>query len=248
MPVPHPTNMTRTCPDCGTAMDYDARTAYVLRGTCGQCGHAHTILQDGPVPGATPDGGPSGPLAEGIDPARGASIRSAPIPAPNGPECDACGSSLTFRASSAHGIEATCSGCGAISSFVPAGAPGADFRRGRPNRPEAPPEMGRGFSSPQARPCRECGGPLRFTTTPDGTVAGECGSCGNRFVLPPRRDSDGGRGGGGARRFDRGSGPRFGGRGGSRPYGRPPGGRFRPREDRGGDGEDERPRRRPRRE
>jgi len=221
-------------------MEYDARTTTVLTGTCGGCGHQLTVLQEGAGPAPTEPGTAGGP-----DAAR--SWKTA-APATAGPPCQACGAPLTFRSSGGPGVEATCTGCGAVSSYVPAGMAPREFpRRGAP-RPERSDDSGPGFRPSNARPCRECGGPLRFTTAPDGTISGECGSCGNRFTLPPRRESDGGRGGG-ARRFERGP-PRgkFGGRGGSRPYGRPPGGGFGRRQSRDDGDEDERPRRRPRRE
>jgi hypothetical protein len=239
--------MPRTCPDCGTSVEYSTRTAYVLNGSCGQCGLVLTVLEDAP---GTPSGAPPVGTTIGSSP-RGSASRG------NEPPCPACGAPLGFHASSSGGIEGTCTGCGASSEYVPAGSAAredAPMRGRRPERPSFSGGGGGGSFPSQARPCRECGGPLRFSTTPDGTVAGECGSCGNKFVLPPRRDGDGGGRGGGGRRFDRGSGPRFGGGGGRRDgpprYGRPPGGpgRFRPREDRGGDSDEERPRRRPRRE
>ncbi len=232
--------MARTCPDCGTSVEYSTRTAYVLNGTCGQCGLVLTVVQDAPgtPSGAPPTGAvPATPRAAGETTARAGE-----------PPCPACGSALTFRSSSGGGIEATCTGCGAAASYVPAGsAPRGEFAARRP-RPERSGDSSGGFPASRARPCRECGGPLRFSTNPDGTVAAECGQCGNRFVLPPRRDSDEGGRGGGGRRFDRGSRPPFRGSGGPRSYGRPPGGRYRPREERSGDSDDERPRRRPRRE
>jgi hypothetical protein len=235
--------MARTCPDCGTAMDYDARTTTVLSGTCGGCGHQLTVLQVG--------GDASAPMPGSVEPGEAPSPRTWKTAAPTvaGPPCQACGAPLTFRSTGGPGIEATCTGCGAVSSYMPAGMAAREFPRRGPPRAERSDDAGPGFRSSNARPCRECGGPLRFTTAPDGTITGECGSCGNRFTLPPRRDFDGGRPGGGARRFDRGP-PRgkFGGRGGSRPYGRPPGGGYRRRESRDSDDGDDRPRRRPRRE
>jgi hypothetical protein len=241
------TNMTRTCPDCGTAMEYEARTTTLLTGTCGGCGHELTVLQAGGVSG--PEAASGAPDASGADGAQSWKTTSRALA---GPPCQACGASLTFRSSGGVGLEATCTGCGAVSSYVPAGraAPPREFARRGPPRGERSDDSGPGFRSPNARPCRECGGPLRFSTAPDGTISGECGSCGNRFTLPPRREFDGGRGGGGGgRRFERGP-PRgkFGGRGGSRPFSRPPTGGYRRRESSDdGDG-DERPRRRPRRE
>jgi hypothetical protein len=240
-------------------MEYDARPATVLMGSCGSCGHQLTILQGGGESSA--DGGVSPP-----DPSHGADAGTlhawkATAPAVDGPPCPACGEALTFRSGGGPNIEATCSGCGATSSYVPAGMAPREFSRREPPRPERSERPARfersddsepGFRNANARPCRECGGALRFSTAPDGTISGECGSCGNRFTLPPRRDFGGGDRGGG-RRFEQRAGPprgKFGGHVGSRPYGRPPGGGggFRRREggeDRDGD---DRPRRRPRRE
>jgi hypothetical protein len=225
--------MTRTCPDCGTPMEYDTRTTTVLMGTCGGCGHQLMVLQNGGMPAGGPEGAMPSPT-EGV---------ASP---PEGPPCPACGAALTFRSAGGPRMEATCTGCGAVTAYVPAGSAPREFPRREGPRPGRFDDSGPGFRSSNARPCRECGGPLRFTTAPDGTISGECTSCGNRFILPPRRDFEGGRGGG--RRFDRGP-PRgkYAGRSGPRSYGRPPARGFRRREERDED-EDDRPRRRPRRE
>jgi hypothetical protein len=240
-------------------MEYDARPATVLSGTCGSCGHQLTILQGGGD--APPDGSMPTPDATAGADAGTLHAWKATAPAVDGPPCQACGEPLAFRSGGGPNIEATCSGCGAVASYVPAGMAPREFQRReaprferseRSERPERSDDSGSGFRNANARPCRECGGALRFTTADDGTISGECGSCGNRFTLPPRRDFAGGGDRGGGRRFEQRGPPRgkFGGRGGSRPYGRPPGGGggFRRREggeDRDGD---ERPRRRPRRE
>ena len=57
------------------------------------------------------------------------------------------------------------------------------MRRGAPS--EGGPMRSAG---PRARPCRECGAPLRFSTGPDGAISGECDACGNKFTLPPKRE------------------------------------------------------------
>ncbi len=92
-------------------MEYDARTTTVLTGTCGGCGHQLTVLQEGAGPGTDQPGTAGGP-----DAAR--SWKTA-APAAAGPPCQACGAPLTFRSSGGPGIEATCTGCGAVSSYVP---------------------------------------------------------------------------------------------------------------------------------
>ena len=238
--------MTRTCPDCGSAVEYASRTALVLEGSCSGCGHVLTVMQN------LPDGTPA-PAGDGADASSGKGRASARGEAGGWsgprPTCVTCGAAMTFHAAG-EGIQGVCSGCGLASGYVPEGSSGPESRPRRPPRFEPSGEDRGGFGPARARPCRECGGPLRFSTAPDGTISGECGSCGNRFTLPPRRDGPGGRGDSGGRRFDRGSGPRFGRGGPPRRYGRPSGAGFRPRErreDRDDEG-DERPRRRPRRE
>lgn len=238
--------MTRTCPHCGSAVDYGTRNAVVLEGSCTGCGHAITVLQ-------SLGEGETSPEATGAQgrPEPGRASEGAEASGWSGPRptCGTCGATLTFHSAGA-GIQGVCSGCGLTSGYFPQESVRPEFRGGRPPRGEARSEE-RGEGGPsRARPCRECGGPLRFSTAPDGTISAECGSCGNRFTLPPRRDSPGGRGDRGGRGFDRGGGPRFGRGGPPRRYGRPSGGAFRPRErreDRDQDSDD-RPRRRPRRE
>lgn len=245
--------MTQTCPDCGTPVEYVERAAQVLTGNCTDCGHAFTILQSA--------GGETSNL-----PARGSRVAHAPEPEEGSdiggdrPRCEDCGSTLTFRITEGRGVEGICPGCQSKFGFAPTGE-GAGS--GPPTRaPRGRPSAGRDsdFDSPRTRPCRECGGPLRFSTNPDGTVAGECSSCGNKFTLPPRREDAGGHGErSGGRPFNR----SFGGRPGGRGAGRwpPGGGRGGPRRfdaprgpprgrdgDRGDDRDDYRKRRRPSRD
>jgi hypothetical protein len=240
--------MTRTCPDCGSTVEYATRTSQVLTGTCDRCSHVFTIVQDQPVGGLPPDLEGNDVAGEAGDGGpRGRPVSDAPLPS-DAPRCEACGSSMTFHTSAGRGIEGICSGCDAAVSYLPAAATGREEPRFRLETSSRPSEPSGGFRSERARPCRQCGGPLRFSTNPDGTVSCECGACGNRFTLPPRRDSERSRGGGGGRRFDRGSRPTFGGGGRNRSYGRGQGGRFRPRPRRD-DSEGDRPeRRRSRRE
>lgn len=235
--------MPNTCPDCGTQVEFSASTARVLHGDCTGCGHAFTIFEGAP------------PLPAG----QAAAEPGEETPEVEGPECESCGGPLTFRATSDTTLEATCAACNSQLRYTLATAPTEEEPPRRPRRFDSPREDRDRSDRPPSRPCRECGGALRFTTTPEGLVTGECTQCGNRFTLPPRREG-GGRdsrppfrrsGGGGYR-------PRYGGGGGySRGGGRsgPPraggGGRsYRPRDSRRDDDDDDsdRRRRRPRRE
>ncbi len=243
--------MAISCPACGSEVDYVDRPARVLAGTCGACGRALTIVQEGP---AGVERGDATTPSEGEEPSTTVETGRSTHP---GPVCRACGAPLTFQPSAGSSIEAVCSGCGSRETYLLATATG--------NRPRAPPE-GRGrpwdsrapdFAGSRTRPCRQCGAPLRFSTGAEGTVTGECDSCGNRFTLPPRQDRGGGRGGrDGSRRYGVGSSSRYRGRGAGsgggegrpRRFG-PPSGRFRRREpegEGGGDDGTERKRRRPR--
>ncbi len=227
--------MPNHCPDCGRAIEVEARAAEVRVGSCTGCGHAFTILQGGDLPAGRPvpsGGEPSGAVV-----------------------CEACGSAMTLRAGIQGALIAHCPGCRATLTFVRSDRTAERFaQRG----PQGPATEGRRTPS---RPCRECGGQLTFSTNEDGTVSARCGSCGNQFTLPPRaldrggdrRGYGSGRGFGGrdARRpFGRGN--RFvgGGRPGSGAKSPP----WRPRrrfdsdrrraEDRDGDEDEARPRRR----
>jgi hypothetical protein len=209
--------MTSTCPDCGTAVEVSVRNARLMSGTCSDCGRPLLMIQEV----AILEGGNEGPGEGEIGAGRGITT-----PAADGPQCGKCHAPLGFRATDTGGIESVCSSCGATLTYLPAGSEREEPRFRPADRDRRPPGRGgdREFvSAPATRPCRECGGALRFSTNPDGTVTGECSSCGNRFNLPPRSDSRG-RGGGGF------GGDRRGG-GGYRPGGRrewtPGGGRGR---------------------
>lgn len=222
--------------------------ASVLNGTCSQCGRAHTIFEHPPGSGSGAESSGLEGAGSSAEEVRRSDRIEVALPAGDGPTCGACGSLLMFRAAAGRGVDATCSGCGLTSSYVPVGSDDAGPRRMRPTRSAGGPDESRGAPLSRARPCRECGGPLRFSTNPDGTISGECSACGNRFTLPPRRDSERGPDSRGPPRFGRRPGPPYGGRGGPRRYGRPPTGRFRRSEgDSDRDGDDRR-RRRPRRE
>ena len=157
----------------------------MLTGSCTGCGHSFTLLEGAVEPGRrstrprwSVHG--SGDLSEVSAPAEG-------------PPCSLCGAPLEVTASPG-GLAAVCSGCRTSFQFVLQNDEEPPMRR--PPRRESFRDNDRGgFDAPRARPCRACGGPLQFTTTPEGLVTGTCASCGNRFTLPPRRE-DGGRGGG----------------------------------------------------
>lgn len=225
--------MTSSCPDCGAEIAYQAETLSLRTGSCSRCGRTSRLLD-----GLTLAGVPA----------------VSATPGPDSPPCARCGSPTSLRLVSPDRITATCTSCGATLAFELAG-------------PRAPRERDRGpaggpsFSAPgrpSSRPCRACGGPLRFSTDEDGLVTGECESCGNRFTLPRRdREAPGRRRFGfSPQPFDRRGGPRRDWKGpraspgwgrSKRPSGPP---RFRPRGPPRADDDDEAeaPRRRRRRE
>lgn len=196
--------MESSCPDCGAEAGFAERTARVLQGTCVGCGRTFTIVQDVSAASVTPS--PPAPMAAAAPgPTESDSRPSPPAPVPPaGPSCGLCGATLALRASSDTSFEARCRSCSATFTYVLATPSAARtsprfVAQGPPPREARP---GPGLS--KARPCRECGGPLRFTTDPAGNITGECSSCGNRFTLPPRRDFGGRRDGrGGLRGPDR---------------------------------------------
>jgi hypothetical protein len=236
--------MENTCPDCGEEASATERMSRVRSATCSHCGHAFTVIVDtGDAPPA--EGGTEG----------------GPAPAPKLPvlgemPCEECGEPMAFEIGKGPSIVARCAECETELTFVPGTE--EEVVRPPPNRP-----MGRSFDRRErdgprddrggspARPCRNCGAPLKFSTEPDGRITGTCDSCGNRFTLPPRREGGfRGRGGPPGRGGGRGYGgrPSWGGGGGrSRPWERGGGGGRSGGWDRG-EGGDDRRRRRPRRD
>jgi hypothetical protein len=178
--------MDGACPHCGAQADLVERPARVLHGACSGCGQSFTIVQEaaGEVP--PPDVlAPELPLPEASGaPAMPAAAATSAVA---GPICPTCGSPLALRTTSPQSLETRCAACGSTTKFVlarppSAGMPPAPYpARGGPRRDGRP-----GPGPGGARPCRECGGPLRFSTDAEGNVTGECSSCGNRFTLPPR--------------------------------------------------------------
>jgi len=241
--------MSASCPHCGGATNFTVQDARLLRGTCPDCGVTSTVVQEvtgGQLPEA-PEG--TSPLSASPAPA------AAGPTSPEGPPCPTCGTALVLRSWSAVSVEADCTSCGSTTRYRTLSGD-RDFERpvehGRRPRGSDVEER-----EPRGRPCRECGGTLRFSTDAAGVLTGECAQCGNRFTLPPRRD------------FDRRSGPPrdrgSGARDGYAPRGRRPGGwgsggppnrfrrgpppRFRRRDDDSDEDEgSDRRRRRPRRE
>jgi Zn finger protein HypA/HybF involved in hydrogenase expression len=229
--------MASSCPHCGGSVEYSEAEARLLTATCDGCGKSLTVVSGvGVVPG---DGT--------VAPAGAVGTPAAPTP-PAGLACAECGGPLTLELSDDEELTVECPACATTVTFVRAGPDDEeeddesdeDDDRPRPARPpmrppgrqgwSGPPDRGRGgdFDRPRARPCRQCGAPLTFSTSEDGSLVGECEACGNRFTLPRRTDG-GGRGG-----------PPGRGGGYGRPRGRPPGNR-RPY---GGSGRNYRPRNR----
>ena len=231
--------MAKSCPDCGAAVEFAEQEARLLTGTCAGCGKMVTV-----VAGVHLEPGTAEETSAG-------GSTSTPAPA-SGPTCEECGAPLSIQIDG-RTLTAECESCDTMLQFF----------QGEPDSaPERPPRGrsfdggrrtggGEGFRPMNSRPCRQCGAPLRFTTSEDGVLTGECDSCGNRFTLPPRRDS--GRGGGFGGSGRRGPPGRYGPRrdyrsGGGRGPPRGSGGKYRPRDRDSFESDDERPRRRPRRE
>lgn len=232
--------MPSSCPACGVEMEFTDRSVVLRAGTCPSCQKAFAFVE-----GAT--------LSEHLGP-EAEEGEATPVGVPlrvseNAPECEDCGSPLTFRSGRGGTVLADCTECETTTVYrLESGATEArETERRRPSG-EGLPERG----GPRGRPCRKCGAPLRFSTGEDGLLVGECESCGNRFTLPPR--GGGGRGGYGGQgrspygsrdfRASRGGRPPFRDRGpgGSRPF------RRRDRRARPRDDEDEGRRRRRREE
>jgi uncharacterized Zn finger protein (UPF0148 family) len=188
-------------------MDFDEREVRLRTGTCPSCAKEFAFVEGTTVSSrlASPPSGPAPPSEARVSVSKGTE---------GGPECEECGAPLAFREGEHGSLEAVCADCDTTTVFVPQreAAPRERERR-QPERFDA--------GAPRGRPCRKCGAPLRFSTGDDGMLIGECGSCGNRFTLPPRDESgQGGRGGPryGRREYRPGPGARssYPGRGGDR--------------------------------
>ncbi|SRR5579871_122233 len=232
--------MSVSCPGCGQEVPVTEREVTLLSGACPGCSRDVVVWSS--TAGSAPTEAPP---------------EAAPTVSITHQDGDAeCEGTVSLAIEDAGRLVGTCSDCGSefVFTLEHEGAAGEEaeeeeapprppFRRPAPRgeRPSFDRE------APRGRPCRKCGGTLRFETGDDGNVTGTCTSCGNTFTLPPRRDDRGGggyRGGGGSYRGGGGGGYRGGG-GGGRFRGPPRGGRppFRRRSDRDDD-EDDRPRRR----
>ncbi|MCI4330462.1 MAG: hypothetical protein L3K19_01255 [Thermoplasmata archaeon] len=205
--------MEKSCPECGAQVEFVPTAAQMQTGTCSGCQHTILILSAG---------GP--PL---VAEAPAVSAEEGSMPPSIEVKCPECGSATELSLKGRGAISAECDVCDRTFVFKlqRTGAPEeVTEREERPAfraRPRDDDRGGdrRGGGAERARPCRECGGPLRFETNEDGGVTGICDSCGNRFTLP-RRSPDGGRGErGGSRGF---SSYGRGRPGGFRSSGRPP--------------------------
>jgi hypothetical protein len=209
--------MSESCPNCGSPLAWAEGVVRARTGHCDSCDRAFSVLEQSGT------AVPVGLAEEGGE-------EAASAPTVEGLECEECGAPLEIAREGA-GLRASCPDGHSSQVFMPGRGPRAprDERGDRGDRGD------RGPSGPsRARPCRECGGELRFTDLPDGRIQGECSSCGNRFTLMPKRDGParsggswnrgpggGGRGGGGGAWRPRGGGRRFDGPG-RRPFARGP--------------------------
>jgi len=208
--------MSTTCPGCGAAMELTEAPARLLSGTCAGCGRSVTVLEGTHPPRIPGDhAAPEGDLSKTDDDAE---------PTASGPECPECAAPMTVQLVGPQRLEVGCADCGTTTVYAPERAAPIGTGDERPTRsprfggarPRGP-DRGDRFERPPGRPCRECGGQLRFSTSEDGLVTGECTSCGNRFTLPPRREGGRGRGPPDFRSSRGGFRPRFGSpRGGDR--------------------------------
>jgi len=168
-------------------MEFEQHDVHLRTGVCPTCAKEFAFVEGAAVSSrlsAPPVGG------AGEDEEAGAGR----VAVSGGPECEECGSPLTFREGHRGSIEATCDECETTTVFVPK----SEARRPERARPQRSDE-----EPPRGRPCRRCGAPLRFSTGEDGLLVGECESCGNRFTLPARPDRGPGRGFPGPRQYGR---------------------------------------------
>lgn len=221
-------------------MEFESQPAQLLTGTCAGCGHSFTLLE-GVIGAGRAAGRPATQPSEVDELPSGAASAASP-------PCSLCGAPLEISASGG-GLSAVCSGCSSSFQFVLKTDSDRPFRR-PPSRGGYGREVRDARTGPRARPCRNCGGPLQFSTSPQGLVTGTCAACGNRFTLPPRRE-EGARGPGDrpgrregyAPRRGPGGWRRSGDRGAPPPRFRSRGPPFRRREDGRDSDEDESPRR-----
>lgn len=175
--------MASTCPDCGASIVFEQHDVHLRTGVCPACAKEFAFVEGAAVSsrlGTPPEGVEDEEAGEAV------------APVPGGPECEDCGSPLTFRSGHGGSIEVTCGECETTTVYV---------RKPEHGRPDRGPPPRFDEEAPRGRPCRRCGAPLRFSTGENGFLVGECESCGNRFTLPPRAGPGRGRGFGGPRRY-----------------------------------------------
>jgi hypothetical protein len=244
--------MARSCPECGGAVEYQSRSVEVLEGACAACGRAVVVLPSAASGAsaaeraAASSAAPPAPCWECGGPL---TLTILPGPAIDA-HCDACDTTTrlaivpsgggSFRSEEGRPEESEEEEEDEEGAGEESPRPGRALPRGPRGRPPRGPErprFGGGGEErsfrPNARPCRQCGGPLDFDTNEDGSVTGRCRSCGNTFTMRPREEQR-------PRSFDRR--PGWGGRPGGPRYSSGP---RRPYQ---GNRDDDRPRRRRRRE
>jgi len=179
--VPWARAMAKSCPECGSAMDFEEHKVVLRTGVCPSCSKEFAFVEGSTV-STRLGSAPAAPAAG--EPSPEEEEEEAAV-VTGGPECEECGSPLTIGPGPHGSLEVSCPECETSTIFVP---------KGEERPKERGPERGRRFESeaPRGRPCRKCGAPLRFSTGEDGLLVGECDACGNRFTLPPRSDRAGG--------------------------------------------------------
>jgi hypothetical protein len=201
--------MAVSCPGCGQEVPVTEREVTLLSGACPGC--ARDVVLWSSTAG-------SAPTEETSEAAPALSVTHQ-----DGDED--CEGTLSLVVGDKGRLVGTCSDCGSEFVFTletGAGETEEGEEEERPRPPFRRPARSSGGDrpsfddreAPRGRPCRKCGGTLRFETGDDGNVTGTCSSCGNTFTLPPRRDDRGG--GGGGYRGGGGGGYRGGGGGGYR--------------------------------
>jgi len=137
-------------------MDFEQHEARLRTGTCPACAKEFAFVEGTTVSSrlGSPPSGPASPADEGVSASAGVE---------GGPECDECGSPLSFREGKGGSLEVVCPDCETTTVFVP---------KRESARPERERERPEGFDggAPRGRPCRKCGAPLRFSTGDDGLL------------------------------------------------------------------------------
>ena len=137
------TTMTNSCPECGTSMDFEQREVRLRTGTCPSCAKEFAFVEGTTVSSrlGTPPSGPASPSGEGAPTSEGVE---------GGPECDECGSLLSFREGKGGSLEVVCADCETTTVFVPKRESTRPERERERERPE-----GFDAGAPRSRPCPE---------------------------------------------------------------------------------------------